>query len=285
MENYSIKKETLTNVANAIREKTGEEGEMTPLEMPEKIKKIQANTTSGLTTVQINALDAMFKVAAYTENPSSVYAAFRVAFGLDTSSEKYTIVNNLTNAKNSNSAVFVEKGSSYSAVITANDGYVLEKVTCTMGGQEQAVMDGNISIESVTGDIIIVATTKPSESQRTVYILEDDSSVVKQGYMNKNGSIGLESNGRYKYAEIPYFSGMEIYLRVFPSTLNDFPPVVVYENGEYKVPAYESVSVPDTLINQKVVVSGYSDGTKVYANMYDSSKAFSDAKNYYYVKP
>lgn len=41
MENYSIKKETLTNVANAIREKTGEEGEMTPLEMPEKIKQIQ----------------------------------------------------------------------------------------------------------------------------------------------------------------------------------------------------------------------------------------------------
>lgn len=74
----------------------------------------------------------------------------------------YIITNSLANASNSNGATVVTEGSSYSAAITANDGYELESVTVTMGGTDitaSAVSGGNITIASVTGDVIITATT------------------------------------------------------------------------------------------------------------------------------
>lgn len=37
---------------------------------------------SGLTVAQVNALDGMFKIASYTEDPTSAYAAFKAAFGI-----------------------------------------------------------------------------------------------------------------------------------------------------------------------------------------------------------
>ena len=39
--------------------------------------------TSGLTTEQVNALNGLFKIVAYTADPTSAYSAFKVAFGLD----------------------------------------------------------------------------------------------------------------------------------------------------------------------------------------------------------
>lgn len=41
--------------------------------------------TSGLTTAQINALDGLFKIGAYTEDASAAYAAFKTAFGISDS--------------------------------------------------------------------------------------------------------------------------------------------------------------------------------------------------------
>ena len=42
---------------------------------------------NGLTTEQINALDGMFKVTAFSEDPASAYNAFKTAFGVDSKSE------------------------------------------------------------------------------------------------------------------------------------------------------------------------------------------------------
>lgn len=39
--------------------------------------------SGGLTAEQISALDGMFRIASYTEDPTAAYSAFRVAFGLD----------------------------------------------------------------------------------------------------------------------------------------------------------------------------------------------------------
>ena len=39
--------------------------------------------TSGLTTEQVNALNGLFKIVAYTADPTSAYSAFKVAFRLD----------------------------------------------------------------------------------------------------------------------------------------------------------------------------------------------------------
>lgn len=72
----------------------------------------------------------------------------------------YTIKNNLTNCSNSNKATSITEKTSYTGVITAKDGYELESVSVTMGGNAVAVTNGVISISSVTGNIVITATAK-----------------------------------------------------------------------------------------------------------------------------
>ena len=87
--------------------------------------------------------------------------------GTDEPVTTYTVTNTLTNAVNSNNAVSVEQGASYSATITANDGYALDSVKVTMGGTDisaSAVSGGTITIASVTGNIVITATATKTET-------------------------------------------------------------------------------------------------------------------------
>lgn len=76
----------------------------------------------------------------------------------------YSVTNTLTNCSNSNGVTEVIEGGRYPATIIANEGYELSSVVVTMGGvdiTETAVVNGNIvNIESVTGDISIVATAE-----------------------------------------------------------------------------------------------------------------------------
>ena len=72
----------------------------------------------------------------------------------------YTVTSNLTNCSISNSAKTVAQGESYSATITASDGYELKSVTVTMGGSAVSVSGGVINIASVTGDIVITAVAE-----------------------------------------------------------------------------------------------------------------------------
>ena len=72
----------------------------------------------------------------------------------------YSVTSNLTNCKNNNSTKEVVEGESYSATITANDGYELKTVTVTMGGQPVSVSGGVINIASVTGNIVITAVAE-----------------------------------------------------------------------------------------------------------------------------
>lgn len=72
----------------------------------------------------------------------------------------YTVANNLTNVTNSNTVGSVKEGASYSATLTPADGYVLDSVTVTMGGNPVTVANGEIGISSVTGNIVITATAK-----------------------------------------------------------------------------------------------------------------------------
>lgn len=73
------------------------------------------------------------------------------------------ITNTLSNVSTSNSASSVEDGASYSATLTAKDGYTMEggTVKVTMGGADvtaSAYSGGKVSIASVTGDVVITAT-------------------------------------------------------------------------------------------------------------------------------
>ena len=87
---------------------------------------------------------------------------------------RYTITNNLTNCTTSNSSNEISENSSYTATITADDGYTLSNVTVTMGNTDisgTAVQDGVITINAATGDIVITASaTAESSSEDTTLV-------------------------------------------------------------------------------------------------------------------
>ena len=84
----------------------------------------------------------------------------------------YTVTNNLTNVVSSNGAVSVNEGASYTATLTAVEGYNLDTVTVTMGGVDitsVVYVAGAISIGTVSGDIVITATAKAEPVQVAMY--------------------------------------------------------------------------------------------------------------------
>lgn len=74
----------------------------------------------------------------------------------------YTITQNLPNASSTNTPVTVQEGESFTTTITPNEGYNLTGVTVTMGGSdvtETTYSNGVVTINSVTAEVVITATT------------------------------------------------------------------------------------------------------------------------------
>lgn len=104
---------------------------------------------------------------------------------------EYSIATTLNNCSINNTAKTIKKGNPYSATITANTGYKLSSVTCTMGETSIPVSDGTINISSATGDIVIIATateeqTEPVETYNVALYLtkctsSNTATTVKKG--------------------------------------------------------------------------------------------------------
>lgn len=172
----------LTQIANSIRAKTGGKDELAfPTGMSEAIDSIGGG---GLSAEQISALDGMFKICAYTKNAEAAYTAFKSAFGItnepvepDIPEEPdepdvvtYSVSTELINATSNNGTTSVIEGASYTATLTANDGYTLVGATVKvlMGGVDitsTAYADGVIYIASVSENLRIVAYAVEIESE------------------------------------------------------------------------------------------------------------------------
>lgn len=79
----------------------------------------------------------------------------------------YTITNNLSHAKNSNTATTIEENSPYNATITADSNYRLKTVTVTMYGTDitdSVYSNGKITIPRVIGNVVITVTTESVSS-------------------------------------------------------------------------------------------------------------------------
>lgn len=115
-------------------------------------KTVTDYTLSGTTaegsntiTVTYEGMTATFTVTGIAEEEPTV---------------TYTITNNLTDCVSSNSATSVAENASYTATITANDGYELSTATVTMGGTDvtsTVYANGVITISAVTGNVVITA--------------------------------------------------------------------------------------------------------------------------------
>lgn len=71
--------------------------------------------------------------------------------------QTFTVSATLSHCTSSNTRTTAVDGTSYATTITADTGYELSTVTCTMGGIAQTVSDGVINIANVTGNIVINA--------------------------------------------------------------------------------------------------------------------------------
>ena len=110
----------------------------------------------------------------------------------------YTVTNNLTQCVNSNSAKQVASGKSYSATITAKDGYTLKSVTVTMGGSPVTVSGGTINIANVTGNIVITAVAEVIATEPTNFAEPNTTNTSDWSIWCNNARFG--GDGTYRAA-------------------------------------------------------------------------------------
>ena len=132
----------------------------------------------------------------------------------------HSINNTLSHVVTDNEATSIEDGAAYTATLTADTGYVLGAVTVTMGETDitsTAYSNGNISIASVTGDIVItaVATKIVSYTNQVPISTDADGNVYngtgyKDGYRINSRGAEAELSGFTATGFIPFTKGQTI---------------------------------------------------------------------------
>ena len=169
--------------------------------------------TNGISATARNLLITILRNGVYISDQNVNITDLETALGGSDVPviKSYAITNTLTNCTTNNAVTSVTDGGSYTATLTAADGYELDSVTVTMGGIDitsTAYSGSVITIASVTGDVSIVATAVAAESGggETVVNLFDKSTMVVSGaFVGANGAISTSSTS--KYAKIPISVG------------------------------------------------------------------------------
>ena len=121
----------------------------------------------------------------------------------------YSITYNLTNINISNTTTDIVEGEKYSATLSIETGYIIDTITITMGGIDisSAYSNGTITIEEVTGDIVITA-----------------KAVIDVPYTNLLNGLTITDNRRFNSGGAIVDSGSAIYWCVedyIPCTKDD----------------------------------------------------------------
>lgn len=119
--------------------------------------------SGGINSTAKTLLETILRNAIYTTDQSANITSLVSALssGNTPTTTHYTITNTLTKCTNNNINTSVAENTSYIATITPNNGYKLDTVTVTMGGVDvtsTVYNNGKITINSVTGNIVITAT-------------------------------------------------------------------------------------------------------------------------------
>ena len=91
--------------------------------------------------------------------------------GGGTTDTYYTIAYTLNQATSSNSITSIKKGSSYSTIVAAKEGYNIKNISVIMGDTDisnTAITGNNIKISNVTGNITITVTTEEIPETLTI---------------------------------------------------------------------------------------------------------------------
>lgn len=135
----------------------------------------------------------------------------------------YTITNNLTNCTSDNAAVSVVDGSAYTANLTASDGYTLDgaSVSIVVNGvdvTDTAYSGGVVTIQSVTGDVVITAISVEVGATEEVTLLKSitgdgasyiDTEITPESLFSTYGvDISVEMSAKIpNYTEVINFFG------------------------------------------------------------------------------
>ena len=164
----------------------------------------------------------------------------------------HSINNTLSHVVTDNEAASIEDGAAYTATLTADTGYTLGTVTVTMGGTDitsTAYSNGNISIASVTGDIVITAVaTKIVSYTNQVPISTDADGNVYNGTGYKDGyrinSSGAEAalSGFTATGFIPFTKGQTIRIGGEGITYNKYGCLLMFYDLSKTVIANAGIS-------------------------------------------
>lgn len=129
-----------------------------------------------------------------TATCGKVSASCEVTVNVESEIVTYTITNNLTNVTTDNPSVSISENSSYMATLTPSAEYEFETVVITMNGvdiTDIAYSDGVITIESVTGNVVITASAVEQSSGEVTLLKNiafDGSSYIDTEVIPENTS-------------------------------------------------------------------------------------------------
>lgn len=156
----------------------------------EQVSVAMAMKDNLLTPDMKTLILTLFRACVYTSNMSPTIDALEASF--QTGGGIYcTVFSRLLNVTIDNDASTVERGSAYTATLTAAEGYELRVVTVTMGGTDvtaQVYAEGVIHIPEVTGNVEIIAAAAEVDAPGIYQI--DGTLFIRSGVtVTQNGAV------------------------------------------------------------------------------------------------
>ena len=223
---------TTYTITNNLSNVTNSNSDTTALENSSYSASLTANDGYGLESINITMGGTDITSSVYTDGVITISAVTgnivitATASVVSDDKATYTVTNNLTNATNSNSAINIKEGETYSATITPSSGYDLNSISVTMGENDittEAISGSVITISNVTANIVItVTTTKKDEGELTT------DTVVGLSEFN---SVSLNSD-YYEVGKAWSSSSDEMTDNQMRSA---FIPKIVLDNGDYSI--------------------------------------------------
>lgn len=157
--------------------------------------------------------------------------------GGGTTDTYYTITYTLNQATSSNSTKSIKKGSSYSTIVAANEGYNIKSIKVVMGGTDisnTAIKGSNINIPNVTGDITITVTTEEKPETLTISNISNITQTEKtEFYIEYSTNIAVAKH------EVSWDGGNTFYDKTSEVTANGTTYKFKHDNkasaGTYKM--------------------------------------------------
>lgn len=206
----------------------------------EKVYTDVAAGSYAFKVVRDHSWDVAWPGSNYTLTVSETGSTVTVTFDVSTQTVKATVVEPLSeytvtfNGTNitSNGVASATEGSTYTATLTADEGYDLpETITVTMGGTPVTptwdASTGSLSIANVTGDVVITAAGVAQPQGITVYFINTSAwSEVAAYAWDANG--GLSWPGTVMTKTGKQINGFDVYTVTFDTAYEN---VIFNNNG------------------------------------------------------